>query len=87
MGGIGSDVALANSDIILLDDNLNTLTTAIKISKKTMRIVYQNIVLSIGIKALVMLLGFWGLASMPAAIFADVGVMILTVLNSIRAIR
>lgn len=87
MGGAGSDIAIANSDIILLDDDLASLNTAIKISRKTMRIVYQNIVLSLGIKAAVMLLGFFKLSSMPLAIFADVGVMMISVLNSMRAMR
>lgn len=87
MGGVGSDAAIANSDIILLNDNLQSLDTAIKISEKTMRIVYQNIVLSLGIKAAVMILGFMNLASMPMAIFADVGVMIIAIINSIRATR
>lgn len=87
MGGAGSDIAIANSDIILLDDNLKSLEKSIKISKKTMSVVYQNIILSIGIKAFVMILGFLNLSSMPLAIFADVGVMIITVLNSIRAMR
>ena len=87
MGGIGSDIAIANADIILLDDNLTSLKTAIKISKKTMSIVYQNITFSIGVKVLVMILGLFGFASMPLAIFADVGVMILAIFNAIRAMR
>ncbi len=87
MGGAASDIAIANSDIILLDDNLKSLTKAINISRKTMKIVYQNIILSLSIKLIVMLLGFLKLSSMPLAIFADVGVMIITVLNSIRAMR
>lgn len=87
MGGAGSDIAIANSDIILLNDNLKKLEKALKISKKTMHIVYQNIVFSIGIKIIVMILGILGISSMPLAIFADVGVMILAILNSIRAIK
>ena len=87
MGGAGSDIAIANSDIILLDDDLKSLETSIDISRKTMRIVYQNIILSLGIKAVVMLLGFLNMSSMALAIFADVGAMVITVLNSIRAIK
>ena len=87
MGGAGSDIAIANSDIILLDDSLKSLEKAIDISKKTMGILYQNIIFSVGIKAIVMILGFLGLSSMPLAIFADVGVMILTIINSVRATK
>ena len=87
MGGAGSDIAIANSDIILLDDDLKSLETSIDISRKTMRIVYQNIILSLGIKAVVMLLGFLNMSSMALAIFADVGAMVITVLNSIRAMK
>lgn len=87
MGGAGSDIAIANSDVILLDDNLKSLELAVDISKKTMRIVYQNIFFSLGVKLVVMILGFLKLSSMPLAIFADVGVMLLAVLNSMRAMR
>ena len=87
MGGAGSDVAIKNSDIILLEDSLEGLDEAIKISKKTMRIVFQNIAISIGIKVIVMLLGFFNIASMPLAVFADVGVMIIAVLNAARAMK
>ena len=87
MGGAGADIAMANSDIILLDDSLKSLEKAIKISGKTMRILYQNIIFSVGIKVLVMILGFLGLSSMSLAVFADVGVMILAILNAVRARR
>lgn len=87
MGGAGSDIAIANSDIILLDDSLKSLKTAVDISKKTMGIVYQNVVFSIAVKALVMLLGVLGFTNMYLAVFADVGVMILAVLNAVRAMR
>ena len=87
MGGAGSDIAIANSDIILLDDSLKSLEKAIDISKKTMGILYQNIIFSVGIKAIVMILGFLGLSSMSLAVFADVGVMILTIINSVRATK
>ncbi len=87
MGGVASDIAIKNSDIILLEDSLEGLTKAIDISKRTIRIVYQNIFISIGIKLLVMLLGFLKFSSMPLAVFADVGVMIIAVLNAARNMR
>ena len=85
MGGIGSDAAIEAADVVLLDDNPLKISKAISISKKCLNIVYQNIVFSIGIKVLCLLLGALGIASMWAAIFADVGVMIIAVLNAIRA--
>ena len=85
MGGIGSDTAIEAADVVLLDDNPLKISKAISISKKCLNIVYQNIVFSIGIKVLCLLLGALGIASMWAAIFADVGVMIIAVLNAIRA--
>ena len=85
MGGIGSDAAIEAADVVLLDDDPLKIAKAIKISKKCLNIVYQNIFFSIGIKVLCLILGALGIASMWAAIFADVGVMILAVLNAIRA--
>ena len=85
MGGIGSDAAIEAADVVLLDDNPLKISKAISISKKCLNIVYQNIVFSIGIKVICLLLGALGIASMWAAIFADVGVMIIAVLNAIRA--
>ena len=87
MGGAGADIAMANSDIILLDDSLKSLEKAIKISGKTMRILYQNIIFSVGIKVLVMILGFLGLSSMSLAVFADVGVAVIAILNAMRPLR
>ncbi|EOS61521.1 heavy metal translocating P-type ATPase [Anaerotruncus sp. G3(2012)] len=87
MGGLGSDAAIEAADIVLMDDQPSKIASAMRISKKTLRIVKQNIVFSLGVKGLLLLLGAVGLASMQAAIFADVGVMILAVLNASRALK
>ena len=85
MGAMGSDAAIEAADVVLMDDDPAKLPLAMRIAKKTMRIVHQNIVGAIGIKVLVLLLGALGLANMWAAIFADVGVMVLAVFNAMRA--
>lgn len=84
MGAMGSDAAIEAADVVLMDDNPVRISTAIGISKKCMRIVYQNIVFSIAVKALALVLVALGLANMWMAVFADVGVMLIAVLNSIR---
>ena len=87
MGAIGSDAAIEAADIVIMDDDPIKIARAIKISKHSLRIVRQNITFSIGIKAACLILGAVGIANMWIAIFADVGVMILAVLNAIRALR
>ena len=87
MGAIGSDAAIEASDIVLMDDNPLKVGKAIRISKKCLRIVKENIVLALGVKGLCLLLGFFGLVNMWLAIFADVGVMIIAILNAIRAMN
>ena len=87
MGSIGSDVAIESSDIVINDDNIEKINTLLKISKKTTNIVKQNIIFSIGVKVLVMILSAIGFANIILGIFADVGVMILAVLNAIRILR
>ncbi len=87
MGGVGSDAAIEAADVVIMDDNPEKLVTARSISRKTMGIVRQNIVFSLVIKIGFMLLGALGLASMWGAVFADVGVLILAVANSMRAGR
>ncbi len=86
MGAMGSDAAIEAADIVLMDDNPVKIAKAIKISKKCLGIVYQNIVLALGIKFVCLLLGAFGEVNMYMAIFADVGVMILAVLNAIRCL-
>lgn len=81
---LGTDAAMEASDIVLMDNNISKIKTAIKISKKTINIAYQNIVFAIGIKVLVMILAIFGFANIWMAIFADVGVTILAILNSFR---
>ena len=81
---LGTDAAMEASDIVLMDNNISKIKTAIKISKKTINIAYQNIVFAIGIKVLVMVLAIFGFANIWMAIFADVGVTILAILNSFR---
>ena len=85
MGAMGSDAAIEAADIVLMDDDPLKISVARRIARKTLRIVKQNIYFSIGVKVLVLLLGAVGLANMWAAIFADVGVMVLAVLNAVRA--
>lgn len=86
MGAMGSDAAIEAADVVLMDDDPLKIAKAIKISRKCLRIVYQNIWFAIGIKIVCLLLGAVGIANMWLAIFADVGVMILAVLNAIRAL-
>ena len=86
MGAMGSDAAIEAADIVLMDDNPLKIVKAIKISRKCMKIVYQNIIFSIGIKVICLVLGALGIANMWLAIFADVGVMVLAVLNAIRVL-
>ena len=86
MGAMGSDAAIEAADVVLMDDDPLKISKAIKISRKCLRIVYQNIVFAIGVKLICLLLGALGIANMWLAIFADVGVMILAVINAIRAL-
>lgn len=87
MGSLGSDAAIEAADVVLMDDNPLKIAKAIKISKRILKIVYQNIIFALGVKIIVLLLGAFGMANMWAAIFADVGVTILAVLNSLRALN
>ena len=86
MGAMGSDAAIEAADVVLMDDDPMQISKAIKISRKCLRIVYQNIVVAIGIKLICLVLGALGIANMWLAIFADVGVMVIAVLNAIRAL-
>jgi Cd2+/Zn2+-exporting ATPase len=87
MGGLGSDAAIEAADIVILTDEISKIATGIKIAKKTKRIVSQNIVIALGIKLMVLGLGAAGLASMWQAVFADVGVSLIAILNSIRVLK
>ena len=86
MGAMGSDAAIEAADIVLMDDNPLKIVKAIRIARKCMRIVYENIVFAIGVKLICLVLGALGIANMGLAIFADVGVMIIAVMNAIRAL-
>ena len=87
MGGLGSDAAIEAADVVIMTDEPSKIATAMRISRKTLRIVRQNIVFALGVKALVLILGALGIASMWAAVFADVGVAVIAILNAIRALR
>ena len=86
MGAMGSDAAIEAADVVLMDDDPLKIVKAIRIARKCMRIVYQNIYFAIGVKVLCLILGAVGIANMWVAIFADVGVMVIAVLNAIRAL-
>lgn len=87
MGGLGSDAAIEAADVVIMTDEPSKIASAMRISRKTLRIVRQNIVFALGVKALVLVLGAFGFATMWAAVFADVGVSVIAILNAIRALR
>jgi Cd2+/Zn2+-exporting ATPase len=86
MGGLGSDAAIEAADVVIMTDEPSKIAAVMKISKKTLRIVHQNIILALGVKGIVLVLGALGFASMWAAIFSDVGVSVIAILNAIRAL-
>lgn len=87
MGSMGSDAAIEAADIVLMDDDVRKIASIVRISRKTLRIVRQNVVFALSVKAIVLILGALGLASMWAAVFADVGVSVLAILNSMRTLQ
>lgn len=87
MGGIGSDAAVEASDVVLMQDKLSNVVDVIKLSKKTMRIVYENIIFAISVKIIVLILAGFGISTMWQAVFADVGVSLIAVLNALRMLR
>lgn len=87
MGALGSDAAIEAADVVLMDDNPLGIVKAVKIARKTMRLVTENIVFAIGIKILVLVLAAFGIANMWAAVFADVGVAVIAILNALRALK
>lgn len=87
MGSLGSDAAIEAADIVLMDDDPEKIALAMDISKRTLKIVYQNIIFALGVKFIVLLLGALGIANMWLAVFADVGVSVIAILNAMRAMR
>lgn len=87
MGGVGSDAAIEAADVVIMTDELSKISDAIKIAKKTKKIVWQNIIFALSVKAIVLLLGILGLSTMWEAVFADVGVALIAVLNSTRVLN
>ena len=87
MGGLGSDAAIEAADVVLMDDQLDSLITAIRISRNTLKIARENIIFAIFVKILMLVLGALGIVNMWGAVFADVGVSVLCILNSMRALR
>jgi Cd2+/Zn2+-exporting ATPase len=87
MGSMGQDSAIEAADLVIMTDNLEKLPTAVKIARKTIAISWQNIIFALGVKGLILILGLFGIANMWLAVFADVGVAVLAILNSMRALR
>ena len=87
MGGLGSDAAIEAADVVLMDDQPSKIATAIRIARRTIGIARQNIWFAIGVKVAVLILAFFGIATMWLAVFADVGVTVLAVLNAMRALK
>lgn len=87
MGGLGSDAAIEAADVVIMNDQPSKIADAIRLAKKTLKIVKQNIIFAIGIKMLVLALGAFGFATMGDAVFADVGVTVLVVLNAMRSLH
>lgn len=87
MGAMGSDAAIESADIVLMDDKPSKIADSIKIARKTMRIVWENIIFALGVKAIILVLGALGIANMWLAVFGDVGVLIIAILNAMRCMR
>ena len=87
MGAMGSDAAIESADVVLMDDKPSRLSLAVKIARKTMGIVRQNIVLALAVKFAILILGALGIANMWLAVFGDVGVSVLAILNSLRMLK
>ena len=87
MGGVGQDSAIEAADVVIMTDNLGKLSEVILIARKTINISWQNIIFALGVKGLILILGLVGYADMWLAVFADVGVAVLAILNSMRALR
>ena len=87
MGGLGSDAAIEAADVVITDDNPVKIPLAVRLSKKTMSIVMQNIIFALLVKGIIMILGIFGIANMWLAVFADVGVSVIAILNAMRCGR
>ena len=87
MGALGSDAAIEAADVVLMDDDIRKIASIVRISRKTLGIVKQNIVFALAVKAIVLVLGAFGMANMWEAVFADVGVSVIAILNSMRALK
>ena len=87
MGAMGSDAAIEAADIVLMDDKPSNIARAIRLARRTMRIVHQNIVFAIGVKVLILILAAFGIANMWLAVFGDVGVAVIAILNAMRAMN
>ena len=87
MGSLGTDSAIEASDVVIMNDNLEKIVTAIKISKKTNKIIKENLIFALGVKMLVLVLTLIGLSTMLEAVFADVGVTVLCILNTLRLLK
>ena len=87
MGSMGSDAAIEAADVVLMDDDIRKIASIVRISRKTLGIVKQNIVFALAVKAIVLVLGAFGVANMWEAVFADVGVSVIAILNSMRALK
>jgi len=87
MGAMGSDAAIESADVVLMDDQPSKIAEAIRISRKTMRIVWENIVFALAVKVLILVLGALGIANMWLAVFGDVGVLVIAILNAVRCMR
>jgi len=87
MGGLGSDAAIEASDVVIMTDEPSKIVTAISVAKRTRKIVMENIIFALGVKFLVLILGALGMANMWEAVFADVGVSLIAVVNSMRTLK
>ena len=87
MGSLGSDAAIEAADIVLMDDDIRKIAGIVKISRKTLHIVRENIIFALAVKVIVLVLGALGMATMWEAVFADIGVALIAVFNSMRALR
>ena len=87
MGSLGSDAAIEAADVVIMDDRISKIPKAIRIARKTMRIARENIVFALAVKAAILILGALGIAGLWAAVFADVGVAVIAILNAMRCLR